>query len=341
MRDHGTEARERAHHMLSRGGYSGGECGKAAGGEIAKVAKRIVTKAVHEHDKQEHPGKHTRLRLKAGGEVHGKKAEHRPDRRARGGVVKPFDDDEASEGREMAKASGERAEPAVLTGGSYGYPTKGDPDRQPKARGGHVEERARGGKHEGKGGKGHIGAVNIAIGNPEKEQQAKQQGVQAGMQMGMQKGAQAVAQKLQGAGGPPPGAGGPPRPPMAGPPGGPPPGAPPGAMPPGAGGPPPGAPPGMMPRKHGGKIERRAMGGQFGQAPAGPPPGAMPPPSAPVGTPGGGMPPGAGGPGVGAPPPVMPPPAMPAGPMPGGAPYRRGGTVHVKEHDRRRSGGGV
>lgn len=238
MKDHGVEARERAHHMLSRGGYSGGECSEADGGKVSKATIAVVKKAVHEHDKQEHPGKHTKLRLKAGGEVHGKKEAHRPDRRARGGEME--DADEKLMRHNPEGSSGESGE---------------------------AEGRAKGGRHEG-GGKGKIGAVNIAIGNPEKEQQAKQQGVQAGMQIGMQKGA---AMAKAGAGGPPgappPGAGpgGPPMPPhpMAGPPpgaGGPPPGG----MPPG--GPPPGAPPPGMMRKDGGKIhvkehERRRAGG--------------------------------------------------------------------------------
>jgi hypothetical protein len=112
---------------------------------------------------------------------------------------------------------------------------------------GETEGRAKGGKHEGGKGGHHIGAVNIAIGNPEKEQMAKQQGIQAGMQAGLQKGAMAG----RGAGGPPVGP----------PPGGPPPGAampPPGAMPPRPPMPPPGGAPGGMP-------------------PGAAPPGAMPP----------------------------------------------------------------
>lgn len=251
MKDHGVEARERAHHMLSRGGYSGGECSKADGGKVSAATVAVVKKAVHEHDQQEHPGKHTKLRLKAGGEVHGKKEHHRPDRRARGGGH----DEDADEKLTRHMPEGD----------------SGDS--------GETEGRAKGGRH-GKGGgeeKGKIGAVNIAIGNPEKEQQAKQQGVQAGMQIGMQKGAQMA--KAGGGGAP---GGGPPMPPHPGmggpPPGGPPPGGgmppggapPPGGMrPPGApppGGMPPGGPPPGMMRKDGGKIrvrehERRRSGG--------------------------------------------------------------------------------
>jgi hypothetical protein len=180
MRDHGKEARERAHSFLSRHHYSGGEVAREDGGPVSHEHVRAVK------------AKGTRL--------------------ASGGSV-----------------------PALKDGGEHK------------------------GKKEGGGGH-HIGAVNIAIGNPEKEQQAKQQGIQAGMQAGMQKGMMAAR---GGAGGPPPGAGGPPpgpppgamppRPPMAGPP--------PGAMPPG-GAPPGGPPPGAMPPrppgvKDGGMIHVR------------------------------------------------------------------------------------
>ena len=129
------------------------------------------------------------------------------------------------------------------------------------------EGRARGGRHEGKkhhegGGKGKIGAVNIAIGNPDREMAAKKEGVQAGLQLGA---------KMGGAGG--------------------------------AGGPPPG----------------------------GPPPGAMPPHPM--------LPPGAG---MAPPPGVSGPPGIPqGGPPPGMPPRARGGMIKVKEHERRRSGGGV
>jgi hypothetical protein len=165
MRDHGTEARERAHSMLAKHRYSGGECGKASGGQVAKTARR----AVREHENAQHGGKHEPLKLKSGGAVDGEPSESRPDRRARGGEHKS-------------------------------------------------------------GGKGKIGAVNIMVGHTgAEEQQAKQEGMQAGMQQGVQVGARVAAQKMGG------GAGGPPRPPMAGPPpGGMPPGMPPGAPPPGA-----------------------------------------------------------------------------------------------------------
>ena len=121
------------------------------------------------------------------------------------------------------------------------------------------EKRADGGAMHHKGGKGKIGAVNIAIkagGGQAEKQMAAQKGLQAGIQIG----ARQAAAKMGGApaGGPPPG------------------GMPPGAMPPGPmAGPPPGAAPpgGMMP----GPGPMRPPGGMAG----GPPPGAMPPPHPP------------------------------------------------------------
>jgi len=252
MRDHGTESRERAHSFLSRHGYSkGGEC-HAEGGPVHAIAKRTIVKALRQHENAEHEGHHEKLKLKAGGAVDGERSKHRPDRRARGGESEHLRKDE--DDKEYS-----------------GHMKEGDAGDS-----GEADGRARGGeepKHKGGGGKGHhIGAVNIAIGNPEKEQMAKQQGVQAGMQIGMQKGA---AMAAHGA----PGGAPPPRPPMAPPPGAMPPGAgmPPGAMPPGAMpprppmAPPPGAgmpPPGMRPpgQKDGGEVRvrehhRRRAGG--------------------------------------------------------------------------------
>lgn len=76
-----TPAR-RAELLLRDSGYKGG-------GEVrvARAAKRIVRKDLKEHENAEHGGKHEHLKLKAGGAVHGKESEERPDRRARGGHV--------------------------------------------------------------------------------------------------------------------------------------------------------------------------------------------------------------------------------------------------------------
>ena len=85
-------AEHRAHRMLRDGGYKGG-------GEV-KVAKRVVRKALREHENAEHGGKHEKLKLKAGGAVHGEQSEHRPDRRARGGET-------------MAKPAGRKGAPTI------------------------------------------------------------------------------------------------------------------------------------------------------------------------------------------------------------------------------------
>lgn len=245
MRDHGKEARERAHSFLDRHHYKGGEIKHEDGGDVSKAAvKRVVKSAISQHEHEEHLGLHTKLKLKSGGKVDGKKSEHRPDRKARGGE----EEDREYEGSHM------KPELSEETGETEG-----------RARGGGEE------KHGGKKGGGHhIGAVNIAIGNPEKEQAAHQQGIQQGLQVGMQKGAMAA----HGGGGGPPMA--PPHPPM-GPPGGapmapPPPrppvaGPPPGAMPPGAGAPPGAMPPRPMGVKDGGEVHvrehhRRKAGGR-------------------------------------------------------------------------------
>ena len=48
--------------------------------------KKMIAKAVHEHEANDHPGKpKTKLRLKRGGNVKGKKPSMRLDKRARGG----------------------------------------------------------------------------------------------------------------------------------------------------------------------------------------------------------------------------------------------------------------
>ena len=271
MRDMADGARERARKMLCSGGYS-------KGGDI-KQMKSIARRAVHQHEVAEHEGKETHLKLKSGGAVHGKKAAERPDRKARGGSTEERRLDESDTLNAGHMKQGESGE----TGENEG-----------RARGGGAEKKGKGG-----GGKGHT-QINIAIGNPEKEQMAHQQGMQEGAQVG----AKAVIGKLAGAGagGPPPGAGGLPpggpppgmaRPPMAGP-------------PPGAGMPPGGPPPGMMPHARGGQVHRD-MGG--------PMPGADPGGAAPQ------MPPGAA-----APPPVSPGGMPVQGAIPG-RPYRKGGKV--------------
>lgn len=134
--------------------------------------------------------------------------------------------------RNMGSKSGGKAD---------GHAAGARPDR--RARGGSVKD-----KHEG-GGK--IGAVNIAVGNPEKEQMAAAQGKQEGIKQGMMMAKAGAGAGAPGGGMPPP------HPPMGGPPPGgmPPPGgggAPPMGAPPGGGMPPPGG--AMMPHKRGGKV---------------------------------------------------------------------------------------
>lgn len=249
MRDMAEGERARARKMLCSGGYKGG-------GEI-KEMKTIARRAIHEHEVEKHEGKPTHLKLKSGGAVHGNKSEGRPDRKARGGSTEERREDESDKlnaGHMKQGDSGEMGE------------------NEGRARGGGAEKKGKSG-----GKSGHT-QINIAIGNPEKEQMAHQQG--------MQEGAKAIVQKLAGAGagGPPPGAGGPP-------PGGPPPGMarPPMAGPP-PGGPPPGAPPpgAMMPHARGGGVHRD-MGGPMpagGMAPAAAmPPATASPPMAPAGMP--------------------------------------------------------
>ncbi len=65
--------------------------GYRVGGEVshrdpdAAEDKRMVEKAVHQHEKHEHGGNLTKLKLKTGGAVHGEHSAARPDKRARGG----------------------------------------------------------------------------------------------------------------------------------------------------------------------------------------------------------------------------------------------------------------
>lgn len=76
-----SEAEGRVSGRFARGG--GVHPDKA---EDEKLIKRDVTKAVHEHEEHDHPGKEpTKIRVKRGGEVKGTAPKHRLDHRARGG----------------------------------------------------------------------------------------------------------------------------------------------------------------------------------------------------------------------------------------------------------------
>ena len=62
--------------------------GYRRGGEVSDLAqdRKMVKKAVHEHEEHDHPGeKETKLKIKRGGRVAGAAPKHRADRRARGG----------------------------------------------------------------------------------------------------------------------------------------------------------------------------------------------------------------------------------------------------------------
>lgn len=69
---------EKARHLLRRGGYKVGGHVKSDEAED----KAMVKKAVHKHEKHDHPGEKL-TKLKDGGEALGSKAHARPDRKAR------------------------------------------------------------------------------------------------------------------------------------------------------------------------------------------------------------------------------------------------------------------
>lgn len=269
-------AHERAKRHLKAGGYVGGH------GEAKSEDKAIVRKAIGEHDRQLHSktGSHvgkTRLKFKRGGHVEGKASAARPDRKRRasgGGSSDPRNPGNIPVMDESKRDPDENKMPrpgrSILD--DWKDPGNVGPMTRVRARGGAMvavdrryaaegisqphgpEKRAAGGAMRHKsGGKGKIGAVNIAIkagGGQAEKQMAAQKGLQAGMMIGARRAA------MGGAGGPP---GAPPWPP-------------PGGLP--IAGPPPGGPPGMM----AGPGPMRPGGGMAGGPPmAGPPPGAMPP----------------------------------------------------------------
>jgi len=77
---------EKARHHLKRAGYA---TGGMTGHSDAAEDKKLITRAINEHDAQLHGGKKTHLKLKTGGAVEGKKAGGRLDKLARGGSHKP------------------------------------------------------------------------------------------------------------------------------------------------------------------------------------------------------------------------------------------------------------
>jgi hypothetical protein len=167
-----------------------------------------------------------RIKVRAGGKVEGKKPEHRPDRRARGGSIDSGLNGVASVDRR--------------------YEAEGiDQPHGPE----HRADGGQTGMHRGGKGKGPKN-ITIIVGKGGDDDGKAQMAHQAGLQQGAQIGAKMAA-----------GAGGPPRPPIGPPGGGPMPGGSPIAgPPPGAGGPPMPPRPGMPPQmaRDGGKIKVRA-----------------------------------------------------------------------------------
>ena len=119
----------------------------------------MVSKGVHEHEANMHAGHpRTKLKLRAGGKVHGSPPSGRPDRQARGGGL-------------------EREEEKV-----HDLPNDAQGNKE-------VDSRlARGGRHDAKKGKTIINIDASHKGDPEKVAMAIQQGAQ--------RGGQAVAAKL-------------------------------------------------------------------------------------------------------------------------------------------------
>ena len=87
MLTHGMDGKHKskAHSMMRGAGYS---VKRASGGssEAHDVAqdKKLVKKAVAEHEEHDHKGEaKTKLKLKSGGIAAGEKSEHRPDKKSR------------------------------------------------------------------------------------------------------------------------------------------------------------------------------------------------------------------------------------------------------------------
>jgi hypothetical protein len=103
-----TKERAIADAAVKRSGYnSGGRLKQEEASDEAKD-KRMVKKAVHQHEKHDHKGqKPTDLKLKGGGEVKGKMAEKRLDKRARGGALtEPMPEKAHGDGGKKAAGKG-------------------------------------------------------------------------------------------------------------------------------------------------------------------------------------------------------------------------------------------
>ena len=89
MSEDRDEGYEKAKAKSGHGGKVGKvlkSAGYARGGD-AEQDKKMIKKAIDEHDAQLHGGKKTHLKLKHGGMIEGKKTEKRADKYARGGSV--------------------------------------------------------------------------------------------------------------------------------------------------------------------------------------------------------------------------------------------------------------
>lgn len=151
---HEHPGRHTAERQLREGGYHRRKDGNIYGDADARADARMVTKGIHQHDRQMHGGKLTKLRLKSGGRVHGEEPECRPDRRARGGETgkkhgkvqinvnaAPQGDPQREamarqQGMQQGAQIGARAVAARLAGaGGGGPPPGGVPMRAPMAGG--------------------------------------------------------------------------------------------------------------------------------------------------------------------------------------------------------------
>ena len=83
MLTHGMDGKHRAKakNLVRGAGYKTG--GFSAASKAEPATKGEVVKAIHEHDDQQHHGKRTTVKLKAGGVAAGEKSAHRPDKKSR------------------------------------------------------------------------------------------------------------------------------------------------------------------------------------------------------------------------------------------------------------------
>lgn len=84
MYHHETAGRKRARSLIARTGHHLGKAGGHMGHSDYEADKRMIERAIGEHDAQMHPGKHTKLKLATGGVADGAMAPGRADRAPRG-----------------------------------------------------------------------------------------------------------------------------------------------------------------------------------------------------------------------------------------------------------------